>query len=84
MVGLQCVFVVRSSGVLGLPYKKQLCLPTDYHCVNSLALEDCHCNSSEIAYQSSRKRRITRNGTHIFSLGRMIYTRREFRVRMFF
>ena len=38
------------SGVLGLPYKNQLCLPTDYHSVNSLALEDCDCNSSEIAY----------------------------------
>ena len=53
MVGLQCAFVVRSSGVLGLPYKKQLCLPTDYHCVNSLALEDCHCNTSEIAYMGT-------------------------------
>ena len=35
-------------------------------------------------YQSSRKRRITRIGTHIFSLGRMIFDRQEFRVRMFF
>ena len=44
--------IVRSSGVLGLPYKNQLCLHvyTDYHSVNSLALEDCDCNSSEIAY----------------------------------
>ena len=33
--------------------------------------------------QSSRKRRITRIGTHIFSLGRMIFARQEFRVRMF-
>ena len=41
---------VRSSGVLGLPYTNQLCLPTDYHSVNSLALEDLDCNSSEIAY----------------------------------
>ena len=60
MVGLQCVFVVypdhthllfvRSSGVLGLSYKNQLCLPTDYHSVKSLAMEDCDYNSSEIAY----------------------------------
>ena len=35
-------------------------------------------------YQSCRKRRITRIGMHIFSLGRMIFVRREFRVRMFF
>ena len=34
--------------------------------------------------QSSRKRRITRIGTHVFSLGRMIFARRESRVRMFF
>ena len=34
--------------------------------------------------QSSRKRRITRIGTHVFSLGRMIFARREFGVRMFF
>ena len=34
--------------------------------------------------QSSRKRRITRIGTHIFSLGRKIFARQEFRVRMFF
>ena len=34
--------------------------------------------------QSSRKRRITRNGTHVFSLGRMFFARREFGVRMFF
>ena len=34
--------------------------------------------------QSSRKHRITRIGTHVFSLGRMILARREFRVRMFF
>ena len=63
MVGLQCVFVVfpdhthllfvRLSGVLGLPYKNQLCLHTDYHSVNSLALEDCDCNSSEIAYMGT-------------------------------
>ena len=38
----------------------------------------------DIAGQSSRKRRITRIGTHVFSLGRMIFARREFRVRMFF
>ena len=36
------------------------------------------------AQQSSRKRRITRIGTHVFSLGRMIFARRESRVRMFF
>ena len=35
-------------------------------------------------YQSSRKRRITRIGTHIFSLGRMIFANQEFRVRMFY
>ena len=34
--------------------------------------------------QSSRKRRITHIGTHVFSLGRMIFARRESRVRMFF
>ena len=34
--------------------------------------------------QSSRKRRIMRIGTHIFSLGRMIFARQEFHVRMFF
>ena len=34
--------------------------------------------------QSSRKRRITRIGTHVFSLGRMFIARQEFRVRMFF
>ena len=34
--------------------------------------------------QSSRKRRITRIGTHVFSLGRMIFASWEFRVRMFF
>ena len=34
--------------------------------------------------QSSRKRRITRIGTHVFSLGRMFSARQEFRVRMFF
>ena len=34
--------------------------------------------------QSSRKRRITRIGTHVFSLGRMIFAMREFCVRMFF
>ena len=34
--------------------------------------------------QSSRKRRITRIGTNVFSLGRMIFTRREFSVRMVF
>ena len=28
------------------------CLPRDYHCVDSLALEDCDCNSSEISYTS--------------------------------
>ena len=38
------------------------------------------CNYS----QSSRKRRITCIGTHVFSLGRMIFARQEFRVRMFF
>ena len=38
-------FFVRSSGVLGLPYESQLCLPTD-NTVSTLALEDC--NSSEI------------------------------------
>ena len=27
-----------------------MCLPTDYHSVNSLALQDCDCNSSETAY----------------------------------
>ena len=43
---------VRPSGVLGLPHKNQLCLPRDYHCVDSLALEDCDCNSSEISYTS--------------------------------
>ena len=35
------------------------------------------------AVQSSRKRRITRIGTHVFSLGRMFFARRESRVRMF-
>ena len=35
-------------------------------------------------FQSSRKRRITRIGTHVFSLGRMIFASRESRVRMFF
>ena len=35
-------------------------------------------------YQSSWKSRITRIGKHVFSLGRMIFTRPEFRVRMFF
>ena len=34
--------------------------------------------------QSSRKHRITRIGMHVFSLGRLIFARREFRVRMFF
>ena len=34
--------------------------------------------------QSSRKRRITRIGTHVFPLGHMFFARREFRVRMFF
>ena len=34
--------------------------------------------------QSSRKRRITRIGTHVFSLGRMFSARQEFHVRMFF
>ena len=34
--------------------------------------------------QSSRKRRTTRIGTHVFSLGRMIFARRESCVRMFF
>ena len=34
--------------------------------------------------QGSRKRRITRIGTHVFSLGRMIFARREFHVRMVF
>ena len=34
--------------------------------------------------QSSRKRRITRIGTHVFPMGRMIFARQEFRVRMFF
>ena len=34
--------------------------------------------------QSSPKCRITRIGTHIFFLGRMISARREFCVRMFF
>ena len=34
--------------------------------------------------QSSLKRRITRIGTHVFSLGRMFIARREFCVRMFF
>ena len=38
----------------------------------------------KIIHQSSRKRRITRIGTHVFSLGRMIFARREFSVRMFF
>ena len=33
--------------------------------------------------QSSRKRRITRIGTHVFSLGRMFFARQESRVRMF-
>ena len=37
-----------------------------------------------IFQQSSRKRRITRIGTNVFSLGRMIFARQEFRVRMFF
>ena len=34
--------------------------------------------------QSARKRRITRIGTHVFPLGRMIFARPESRVRMFF
>ena len=37
-----------------------------------------------ISCQSARKRRITRIGTHVFPLGRMIFARRESRVRMFF
>ena len=36
------------------------------------------------SHQSSRKRRITRIGTHVFSLGRMIFAKRESRVRIFF
>ena len=35
-------------------------------------------------YQSSHKRRITRIGTYVFSLGHMIFARRESCVRMFF
>ena len=34
--------------------------------------------------QSSRKRRITRIGTHVFFLGRMFSARQEFRICMFF
>ena len=34
--------------------------------------------------QSSRKRRNTRIGMHVFSLGRMFSARQEFRVHMFF
>ena len=34
--------------------------------------------------QNSRKRRITRIGMHVFSLGRTIFARREFCVRLFF
>ena len=34
--------------------------------------------------QSSRKRRITRIGTQTFCLGRMVFTRWELRVHMFF
>ena len=42
------------------------------------------CTGSDNIYrQSSRKRRITRIGTHVFSLGRMNFARRESRVRMF-
>ena len=37
-----------------------------------------------VMHQSSRKRRITRIGTHVFPQGRMFSARREFRVRMFF
>ena len=44
--------------------------------------ESDYCTAN--AKQSSRKRRITRIGTHVFSLGRMILARRESRVRMFF
>ena len=53
--GIFCPYslFVRSFGVLGLPYKNQLCLPTDYHCVNSWALEDYDYNSSEIAYMGT-------------------------------
>ena len=39
-IGIYSLFFVRSSGVLGLPYESQLCLPTD-NIVSTLALEDC-------------------------------------------
>ena len=58
----------HSSG--GSSMYKVIGLPTLYMTLSSL--------------QSSRKRRITRIGTHVFSLGRMIFARRESRVRMFF
>ena len=69
------------------------------HCLSSQGLgSDCegwiflshpHINNGvfflfTIDCQSARKRRITRIGTHVFPLGRMIFARRESRVRMFF
>ena len=43
-----------------------------------------YCKKVYERSQSSRKRKITRIGTHVFSLGCMIFARRESRVRIFF
>ena len=58
-------------------FKEHVCICSE-NC-KSLVLQD----KGNIE-QSSRKRRIRRIGTHVFSLGRMIFARRESRVRMFF
>ena len=55
-------------------------LLSPYLCFISLLYLDLYV----LGDQSSRKRRITRIGTHVFSLGRMIFARRESPVRMFF
>ena len=47
--------------------------------------ETCYCAMlGRFTSVRALKRRITRIGTHVFYLGRMILGRREFRVRMFF
>ena len=51
---------------------------------NGLSHIYCIKPEGRIHHQSSRKRRITRIGTHVFSLGRMFVARQEFSVRMFF
>ena len=65
-------------------FNEQTCFQTVKTNITILRYIKKHIFAVCLGSQSSRKRRITRIGTHVFPLGRMIFARRESHVRMFF